>query len=110
MKHKFRTVIISAWLSSAFAVLPAMNPARADNVLATESTDLVANTRSCANGQIPDHSTAEQAKQRVEAVGYTDVHILAKGCDNVWRATGVKGGTIRKLIISPDGGVMPGGN
>lgn len=110
MTHHFETALISGWLLSVFAVLPAMNPARADNMLATESTDVVANSSPCTNGEILDESTAEQTMQRVEAVGYTDVQILAKGCDNFWHATGIKGGALRKLVVSPDGGVMPSGN
>jgi len=117
MNNLLKTLIISGCLFSMFAIVPAIAPAPADNVLATEPTGFVTapdfitasegDAASCPDGKIMDGSTAEQARQRIEAVGYTDVTILEKDCDNIWHATGVKGGGSRNLIVSPDGGVLP---
>lgn len=109
MTNLLKPMIISGCVFSVFAIVPAIAPARADNVVATEPADFVtAGGTNCPNGEIMDGSTAEQTRQRIEAVGYTDVTILEKGCDNVWHATGIKGGESRNLIVSPDGGVLPG--
>jgi hypothetical protein len=115
MKKPFSTVVVAIGLSAvctiAPAISPAMSPAWADNAVSTTATDFVtASDGDCANGATVDDAAAAQARQRVEAVGYTDVQILNKSCDNSWRATGIKGGETRNLVVTPDGGVLPGGN
>ncbi len=111
MRKPFLIVAVAIGLSVVCTIAPAMSSARADNTAATTPTEFVtANDVSCTNGEVLDDSTAAQAQQRIEAVGYSDVEILAKGCDNFWHATGIKGGETRNLIVTPDGGVLPGGN
>ncbi|MBK8161414.1 MAG: hypothetical protein IPK59_22570 [Rhodospirillaceae bacterium] len=110
MDKMLRATIVAANLCAAFTLLPAIAPAAADNAVSTTPTDFVTAGSACGSDAVLDESTAAQARQRVEAVGYTDVKLLERECDNSWRATGIKGGERRNLIITPDGGVMPGGN
>ena len=106
-----RATVIAASLCAVFTLLAAVAPAAADNAVSTTPADFVtAGGSDCGNGAKLDESAAAEARQRVEAVGYTDVQILERDCDNSWRATGIKGGETRELVITPDGGVMPGGD
>jgi hypothetical protein len=64
----------------------------------------------CLPGDKIDGSTAEQAKAKIEAAGYTEVKILRKGCDNFWHGTGVYAGVPGNVVLAPDGQVMPEGD
>ena len=46
---------------------------------------------------------AGQAIATVKAAGYSDVKSLETGCDNLWHATGIKGGQSGNIVLSPDG-------
>ena len=59
----------------------------------------------CAAGEAIDGSTAEQAKAKLEAAGYTNITGLEKGCDNVWHAQATSGGNPVNVMVSPDGSV-----
>jgi hypothetical protein len=59
----------------------------------------------CAAGEKIDGSTAEQAKAKLEAAGYTAITGLEKGCDNVWHAQAQSGGNSVNVMVSPDGTV-----
>lgn len=64
----------------------------------------------CLPGDKIDGSTAEQAKAKFEAAGYSAVKIIRKGCDNFWHGSGVYGGVPGFMVLSPDGKVMPEGS
>jgi len=64
----------------------------------------------CLPGDKIDGSTAEQAKTKFEAAGYSEVKIIRKGCDNFWHGSGVYGGVPSFMVLSPDGKVMPEGS
>ena len=64
----------------------------------------------CLPGDKIDGSTAEQAKAKFAAAGYSDVKIIRKGCDNFWHASGVYGGVPSFMVLSPDGKVLPEGS
>jgi hypothetical protein len=72
---------------------------------AQEATVSPQPTNNCAAGDQIDGSTAEQAKAKLEAAGYTDVTGLNKGCDNVWHAQARNGGNPVNVMLSPDGSV-----
>ncbi len=59
----------------------------------------------CAPTDKIDGSTAEQARQKLEAAGYTDITGLNKGCDNVWHAQARSGGNPVNVMVAPDGSV-----
>ena len=59
----------------------------------------------CAAGDKIDASTAEQAKAKLEAAGYTNITGLNKGCDNVWHAQASNGGNPVNVMVAPDGSV-----
>lgn len=66
---------------------------------------------SCEAGAKIDGTTAAQAKQRIEAAGYTKVTDLNKGCDNVWHGTATdKDGNAGNVMVTPQGQVLPEGN
>jgi hypothetical protein len=64
----------------------------------------------CAPEDKIDSSTMAQAKQKMEAAGYAQVHDLRKGCDNYWHAEAMKGGAEAYVALSPTGTVMPEGD
>jgi hypothetical protein len=59
----------------------------------------------CAPTDKIDGSTAEQAKQKLEAAGYTGITGLNKGCDNVWHAAAMTNGKAVNVMVAPDGSV-----
>jgi hypothetical protein len=62
-------------------------------------------TNNCAATDKIDGSTAEQARQKLEAAGYTGITGLNKGCDNVWHAQAVTSGKPVNVMVAPDGSV-----
>ena len=91
MKHS-NTVILAALLA-----------ALATPAFAQDST--AQPTNNCAPTDKIDGSTADQARQKLEAAGYTDVAGLNKGCDNVWHAQARSGGNQVNVMVAPDGSV-----
>ena len=63
----------------------------------------------CDPGDKIDNVTADQARRRIEAQGYTQVKMIRKGCDSYWHATAVKNGVGGRVVLSPQGQVMPEG-
>lgn len=78
--------------------------------LAVAQSQPAAAQGNCLPGDKIDGSTAEQAKAKFEAAGYSTVKIIRKGCDNFWHASGVYGGVPSFMVLSPDGKVMPEGS
>jgi hypothetical protein len=64
----------------------------------------------CSAGDRIDGSTADQAKHKIEAAGYSNVTGLQKGCDNYWHAVAMKGGASVGVVLSPAGEVMTEGS
>lgn len=95
-----KTVLLTLLLALVTCVLMAP-PKFADAQEATVSQP----GNNCADGDKIDGSTAEQAKAKLEAAGYTDVTGLEKGCDNVWHAQARNAGSAVNVMVSPDGSV-----
>lgn len=81
---------LPAWAQDATPALPAGN--------------------NCTEGEAIDGSTADDARAKIEAAGYSDVVVTSKGCDNFWHATGIRDGMPVNLVLSPEGTVMTEGN
>lgn len=64
----------------------------------------------CEPGVHIDSSTADDARKKMMAAGYTDVHDFKKGCDNVWHAQGSKNGKPVNVVLLPNGHVMEEGD
>lgn len=64
----------------------------------------------CSAGDRIDGSTADQAKHKIEAAGYSNVSGLQKGCDNYWHAVAMKDGASVGVVLSPKGEVMTEGS
>jgi hypothetical protein len=64
----------------------------------------------CAPTDKIDSSTWQQAKKKMQAAGYADVHDLKKGCDNYWHGKALKGGQAVRVVLSPQGQVMEEGD
>jgi hypothetical protein len=95
-----KTVLLAIALALATAVLMAP-PNTADAQSATVGQP----TNNCASNETIDGSTADQAKQKLEAAGYTDITGLNKGCDNVWHAQARSSGNPVNVMVAPDGSV-----
>ena len=57
-----------------------------------------------------DHSTADQARKKMEAAGYRQITELKKGCDNYWHAKAMKGATAVRIVLTPQGEVLTEGD
>ena len=91
-----KTVLAALIAAAAFAT-----PALAQNATVSPQPG-----NNCAASDKIDGSTAEQARQKLEAAGYTDVTGLNKGCDNVWHAQARgSGGAQVNVMVAPDGSV-----
>jgi hypothetical protein len=60
----------------------------------------------CHFGEIVDGSTADDARRKIEAAGFTDVHALKKSCDNFWHGKATSTGMPVNVVLSPSGKVM----
>jgi hypothetical protein len=52
--------------------------------------------------------TQEQAKERIEAAGYTGITELTKGEDGIWRAVAALGGQTQEVSVDYQGNVTGG--
>ncbi len=96
-----KTVLLTLLLALITCILMAP-PNFAD---AQEATVSPQPGNNCAAGDKIDGSTAEQARAKLEAAGYTDITGLEKGCDNVWHAQARSGGNAVNVMVAPDGSV-----
>jgi len=60
----------------------------------------------CHFGEIIDGSTADDARRKIEAAGFTDVHALKKSCDNFWHGNATLTGRPVNVVLSPSGKAM----
>jgi len=73
-------------------------------------THLTSAQAACGPGEMIDGSTADQAKKKIEAAGFNQVHDLKKGCDNVWHGVAMKNGAPVRVAVLPQGQVMQEGD
>jgi hypothetical protein len=55
---------------------------------------------------VVDGSTADDARRKIEAAGFTDVRELKKSCDNFWHGKAMLGGRAVNVVLTPGGKVM----
>ena len=60
----------------------------------------------CDTGERVDKTTADDAKKKMAAAGYSDLHDFKKGCDNAWHAQGMRNGKPANVVLLPTGIVM----
>lgn len=60
----------------------------------------------CHFGEVIDGSTADDARAKIEAAGFTDVRDLKKSCDNFWHGKATLGGRAVNVVLTPGGKVM----
>jgi hypothetical protein len=95
-----KTVLLTLLLALLTCILMAPpNTADAQNATVSQPGN------NCAAGDKIDGSTAEQAKAKLEAAGYTNITGLEKGCDNVWHAQAQNAGNPVNVMVAPDGSV-----
>lgn len=64
----------------------------------------VANAQ-CLPGERVDGTTADMARAKARAAGYTNVVMSRKGCDSYWHGTANQGGRQVGIVVSPGGEV-----
>lgn len=64
----------------------------------------------CDPGDKVDGTTADDARRKILAAGYTQVTGLTKGCDNFWHGRAVQGGAAVNVLVSPQGKVQQEGD
>jgi hypothetical protein len=80
-------------------------------LLAAPAAGLVAPAQAaCAPGDRIDGTTAEWAREKAAAAGYSDITMERKGCDNFWHGFAMKDGQQTRIVVSPDGEVRPEGD
>lgn len=57
-----------------------------------------------------NNTTAQDATKAMENAGYTQVHILAKGCDNAWHASAMLNGKPVFVVWNREGQVVTEGD
>jgi hypothetical protein len=60
----------------------------------------------CHFGEVIDDSTPDDARRKIEAAGFTDVHVLKSSCDNFWHGKATLTGRLVNVVLSPSGKVM----
>lgn len=63
----------------------------------------------CAADAKIDGSTADDARKKMNAAGYTQITDLKKGCDNFWHGRAIKDGAATGVLLAPDGRVQSEG-
>ena len=86
------------------AMLAVVQPLSAHAQNATQPTN------NCAPTDKIDGSTANDARKKMEAAGFTDVTQLFKGCDNVWHGQARANGNAVNVMVGPDGVVRQEGS
>lgn len=64
----------------------------------------------CEPGERIDKSTADDARKKLMTAGYSNVHDLKKGCDNVWHAIATHNGKEGRVALEPSGKIYPEGD
>jgi hypothetical protein len=106
-EEKMTAKLILSSLSVA-ALLAAAQPIDAQvDAMAQDATQP---TNNCAPTDKIDGSTANDARKKMEAAGYTDVTALYKGCDNVWHGQARANGAAVNVMVGPDGVVRQEGS
>lgn len=91
-------------LSMALLMAASSAPLQAQTTMTTPSQP------GCHYGEVVDGTTADDAKRRIEAAGYTQVTNLKKSCDNFWHGRATLNGVETNVLVTPDGRVRPEGD
>ena len=109
-----KKVIFGAMLASLLAVSAHAQtttpPAAAPTAPGPATTMPPARTTPDAGAPLPGANsfTENQAKARIEQLGYTNVTGLAKDSDGVWRGTAMKDGRSQSVAIDFRGNIVVG--
>ncbi|MBL9033756.1 MAG: hypothetical protein JNN33_03275 [Rhodospirillaceae bacterium] len=91
-------------LSMALLMAASSAPLQAQSTMTTPSQP------GCHYGEVVDGTTADDAKRRIEAAGYSHVINLKKSCDNFWHGRATLNGVETNVLVTPDGRVRPEGD
>lgn len=96
--------MIRFWLTgtTAFAIL--LGAGMLSDARAADPAE--AGRSGCAADARIDGSTADDARKKMNAAGYTQVTDLKKGCDNFWHGQAIKDGMPTGVLLAPDGRVQ----
>jgi hypothetical protein len=92
---------------SSLCVAAVLAVALSTGAMAQDATQA---TNNCSAADKIDGSTANDARQKMEAAGYTVVTALYKGCDNVWHGQARASGNAVNVMVGPDGVVRQEGS
>ena len=96
-KTHSRTIIVAASIAAALMALsarPVVNNAYA----------------ACLPDDKVNNTTAQDATKAMEKAGYTQIKILAKGCDNAWHASAMLDGKPVFVVWNREGQVVTEGD
>jgi hypothetical protein len=64
----------------------------------------------CDAGDRIDRSTAADAQKMIQRAGYSGVSELKKSCDNSWHGKALKDGQQIRVVLTPQGQIIPEGD
>lgn len=64
----------------------------------------------CHFGEQIDSSTAENVRQTLSQAGYTSITELKKSCDNNWHGIASLNGITTRVMVTPEGRIVPEGD
>jgi len=105
MKHALVAVIAVGLSGAAIAQTPPANPS--PETPAVQGSDAPAPAMPAMPAKGANSFTEAQAKQRIEAKGFTNVSALKKDADGVWRGKAMKGGATQDVALDYQGNVFP---
>ena len=97
-----RSITFATWLGGSLLCAALGGPASAQQVVSGPQIP----GPGCHFGEVIDSSTAEDARRKIEAAGFSAVTGLKKSCDNFWHGQAVQAGQDVNVVLSPAGAVM----
>ncbi len=100
------TRLRKSWVPAAAMVGGVFASSAAWAQQASQSQPVTVPGPGCHYGEVLDASTADDAREQIEAAGFTDVTALKKSCDNFWHGKATFNGRLVNVVLSPAGNVM----
>jgi hypothetical protein len=106
---KLNLLTLAMMLAMAGGTAHAQSTTTETAPMSTNSGTSMVGVPGCHFGEKIDGSTADDARQHLEAAGYTSVSGLKKSCDNNWHGHAMLNGVGTNVMVTPQGRVVQEG-